>query len=282
MSGAATITNVELDARIPDGVEVVTAAERPDLWTALESDDRFAAVWPEYNHHGNDAGLYFAALFPEHADLQILVIDLASREVIARGRTIPFRWDRTLEDLPRGIDAVGLRAVKSTAAPTALSALAAEVLPEVQGRGLAGLVVMAMAAAARVRQLDVLVAPVRPSWKDRYPITPIDRYMRWQRDDGLPFDPWIRVHARLGASILRAEPSSMRIVHPVAAWERWVQMRFPDDGDYVFPGGLAPSRSVQTPATTGNPTSGCSTNSEVRRTGVRGHGATRPRDRIAE
>jgi hypothetical protein len=231
---------VQVDASTSDGVEVVTAAERPELWTAVESDDRFAALWPEYNHHGNDAGLYFGALFPEHADLQVLVVERASGEVIARGQTIPFRWDRTLEDLPRGIDAVGLRALEDTAAPTALSALAAEVLTDFQGGGLAGLVIMAMAAAARARQLDVLVAPVRPSWKDRYPITPIERYMLWQRDDGLPFDPWMRVHARLGASILRAEPSSMKIVHPVAAWKRWVQMPFPADGDYVFPGGLAP------------------------------------------
>ena len=97
-----------------------------------------------------------------------------------------------------------------------------------------------MAAAARAHGLDVLVAPVRPSRKDCYPITPIDQYMRWQGDDGLPFDPWMRVHARLGASILRAEPRSMEITHPIANWERWVDMRFPDDGDYVFPGGLAP------------------------------------------
>lgn len=27
---------------------------------------------------------------------------------------------------------------------------------------------------------------------------------------------------------------------PVADWEAWTGMRFPDDGVYVFPGGLAP------------------------------------------
>lgn len=231
---------MELSAGVPDGIEVVTAAECPDIWAAVESDDRFAVVWPEYNHHGNDAGRYFGALVPKHADVQILVVERLSRTVIARGRAIPFRWDQTLEDLPGGIDAVGLRALEDTAAPTALSALAAEVLPEFQGRGFAGLVVAAMAAAARARGLNVLVAPVRPTWKDRYPITPIERYMRWRRDDGMPFDPWMRVHARLGAAILRAETNSMKIVHPVAAWERWVQMSFPEDGEYVFPGGLAP------------------------------------------
>jgi hypothetical protein len=85
-----------------------------------------------------------------------------------------------------------------------------------------------------------LVAPVRPSWKDRYPLTPIDRYASWRREDGLPFDPWLRVHARLGARILRPEPRSMEITAPTSDWEAWTQMAFPDDGEYVFPGGLAP------------------------------------------
>jgi hypothetical protein len=32
----------------------------------------------------------------------------------------------------------------------------------------------------------------------------------------------------------------MRMEFPVADWEEWTEMRFPDDGDYVFPGALAP------------------------------------------
>ena len=32
----------------------------------------------------------------------------------------------------------------------------------------------------------------------------------------------------------------MEIIHPVGEWERWTGMAFPDDGEYVFPGGLAP------------------------------------------
>lgn len=198
---------MEVPASAPPWVAVFTAAERPDLWLATRSEDRFDSVWPEYNHHGNHSGRYFGALFPEHADLQVLVVDVRIGEVVARGRSIPFRWDGSLDDLPRGIDAVGLRAIEEGTQPTALSALAAEVLSDHQGQGLSGVVIAAMAAAARTHDLRPLVAPVRPSWKDRYPITPIDRYMQWRGVDGLPFDPWMRVHARLGASTLRAEPS---------------------------------------------------------------------------
>ena len=32
----------------------------------------------------------------------------------------------------------------------------------------------------------------------------------------------------------------MEITAPVADWEAWTQLAFPADGEYVFPGGLAP------------------------------------------
>jgi hypothetical protein len=47
----------------------------------------------------------------------------------------------------------------------------------------------AMAGLARDAGLTRLIAPVRPSLKERYPTIPIDRYARWTRPDGSPFDP---------------------------------------------------------------------------------------------
>jgi GNAT superfamily N-acetyltransferase len=238
--GYGRIGGVEVPAGAPRWAKVFTAGERPDLWSASQSEDRFRSLWPEYNHHGNHSGSYFGALFPRHAEVQVLLIDDQVGEVVARGRTLPFRWDGLLENLPRGIDAVGPRALQESAPPTSLCALAAEVLTEYQGRGLSGILVEAMAAVARRSGLRPLVAPVRPSRKDRYPLTPIDRYARWRREDGLPFDPWIRVHARLGGTVLRPEPMSLEITGPLEDWEKWVGMPFPEDGEYVFPGGLAP------------------------------------------
>ena len=221
-----------------DELVVVTAEERPDLWE--RSVTVFPDAWHEYNLHGDVAGQYFGALFPRFARFQVLFWDPRIDRVVARGRTIPFAWDGTLDDLPAGIDALGLEAVEAARPPTALSALAAEVVSDHQSRGLSTRVVESMADVAHAAGLAPLVAPVRPNRKDRYPLTPIDEYAAWVRDDGLPFDPWMRVHVRLGGTTLRPEPRSMRITGSVAEWVEWTGMEFPADGQYVFPGGLAP------------------------------------------
>lgn len=151
-------------ARPPDSsVQVFTAEERPDLWQ--QARPLFSGVWPEYNLHGNHSGKYFGQLFPQHARFQVLVYDSAAGRVVGRGRAIPFRGDGSLEDLPAGIDAVGMRAVAEQAAPTAVSALAAEVEQDRQGHGLSRLILQAMALAGRNAGLGPLVARSGPAGK---------------------------------------------------------------------------------------------------------------------
>lgn len=231
---------MDASAGSPPWLSIVTAQERPDLWSAVREQGLFDQVWPAYNRHGDHTPRYFGALVPDFAHLQLLFLDGRSDRVAARARTIPFCWDGSLQDLPPGIDALGLRAVGEGARATSLSALAAEVDPGYQGEGLSRLVLLAMAATARAHGLSPLVAPVRPSRKDRYPRMAIDRYAQWRRPDGQLFDPWLRTHERIGGRILRPEPHSLQITAPVADWEAWTGAAFPGDGNYVFPEGLAP------------------------------------------
>ena len=97
-----------------------------------------------------------------------------------------------------------------------------------------------MRAAAARGGLRELIAPVRPTLKARYPLTPIEHYLAWRREDGAHFDPWIRVHERVGGQIIAPSPESMTIEAPVSDWEDWTGMKFPEDGDYVVPELLAP------------------------------------------
>ena len=123
-----------------------------------------------------------------------------------------------------------------------LCALVAVVDPRQQGRGLSGHIIGGMAEAAGRAGLECLIAPVRPTWKERHPLVPLEEYMHWTREDGLPFDPWIRLHTRLGAEILAVAERSLDISGSVAEWESWTGMSFPEDGDYVVPGALVPVR----------------------------------------
>jgi GNAT superfamily N-acetyltransferase len=220
---------------------VVRYSSRPELWENTAAITR--EVWPEYNQHGEVLDRYWGRLFDDFADFQFVLYDDQEREVIAEGHTMPCVWDGTTEGLGDGIDAMVVAAFEAHDAgrgPTALCALAAEVRPRFQGGGLADRMLGVMADLARDAGLEHLIAPVRPSLKDRYPITPIERYVGWTREDGEPFDPWIRVHIRRGATIARPIPRSLHIVGTIGDWERWTEMRFPDDGLYTFPAGLAP------------------------------------------
>src|SRR5204863_3684263 len=86
--------------------------------------------------------------------------------------------------------------------PNALSALQATVSAPRRGEGLSGFLISAMRTVAGSHGFEHLIAPVRPTWKDRYPLVPIERYMAWRREDGLPFDPWLRLHERLGGRMV--------------------------------------------------------------------------------
>ena len=128
---------------------------------------------------------------------QFVLYDEDEDVVLGEGHTIPCTWDGTPDGLPAGIDGMmelGFALREQGREPDALSAMAIEIRPAAQGGGLSRAMLEGMREIGRRRGLGALLAPVRPSWKERYPLTPLDRYARWTREDGLPFDPWIRTH----------------------------------------------------------------------------------------
>jgi hypothetical protein len=105
-------------------------------------------------------------------------------------------------------------------------------------KGLAGQVLTALRDRAAESGLAHVVAPLRPTLKPRYPLTPMERFAAWTRDDGLSIDPWIRTHQRMGATVLAPAARSMVITGTVAEWESWTEMVFPESGSYVVPDAL--------------------------------------------
>ena len=182
---------------------------------------------------------YWSRLTDERPEFQFVLLD--EEEILARGHSLPLRWDGSIDDLPAGIDGAIARGFDEGGA-NALCAMLIAVPRNHQGRGLSALAVSELRGLAARHGLSALIAPVRPNWKERYPLVPIERYAAWRRADGLLFDPWMRVHERAGATILKPEPRSLRITGTVGEWEEWTQMAFPESGDYWFPGGLCDRR----------------------------------------
>jgi GNAT superfamily N-acetyltransferase len=218
-------------------VNIVRYADRPDL-LAIRFETLSKPTFPEYMNHNVPGGKYWGRLYEDYPDFQLGLLD--GGELIAELHSIPTPWDGSSDDLPAGWDEAFLRAFESGREADVLCALAISVRPDRQSRGFAARMLDEMRAAAARGGLRELIAPVRPTLKARYPLIPIERYLAWRREDGAHFDPWIRVHERVGGEIIAPSPESMTIEAPVSDWEDWTGMNFPDDGDYVVPELLAP------------------------------------------
>jgi GNAT superfamily N-acetyltransferase len=229
---------------IPSRFRMISPDDLPDY------RDRAADIsevsWPEFMLHDAVANESWHELFDRFSDYQFAMLDTETDRMAAMGNSLPFHWDRPLEDLPEGgWDWVFRKAVedhRNGVKPNIQSAIQIAIHPDYQNQRLSVSMVQAMRAIGQAKGFRYLVAPVRPSQKRQYPLTPIDNYIHWTNAEGLPFDAWLRVHVRLDARIIRPCHEAMTIHGSRAEWERWTGMKFPQSGDYYIPGALNPMR----------------------------------------
>ncbi len=220
--------------------KLVTLAQRPELESQIPQ--LHTQSWPAFIQADAVAMRYWGRLFATFAEYQCLLCD-EQDHVLAASHSIPLYWDERVEGLPAGWDAAleqGFRDYEQGRAPTALCGLSVVIAPAQQGHGLSELLVQAMKDSAVLDDLKHIIIPVRPSLKSRYPLIPMEHYIRWQHVDGSPFDPWLRIHQRLGAQFLTLAPRSMVITGTGAQWEEWTGMRLPETGPYTIAGALEP------------------------------------------
>jgi GNAT superfamily N-acetyltransferase len=174
------------------------------------------------------------------ADLELALLD-SHGTLVAAGWAVPIRWDGGAAHLPGGYTDSLVRSLQDRERgeeANSLVVMAAQVHPAHRGRGVAGELLTAMRRLAAGRGWPHVIAPVRPTLKSRYPLTPIERFAAWKRPDGLSLDPWLRTHQRLGAKVVATAPRSQSMTGTVEQWEGWTGMALPDTGDYVIPDGL--------------------------------------------
>jgi GNAT superfamily N-acetyltransferase len=202
------------------------------------------ASWPEFMLHDPIANENWHELFDRFTEYQFALLDTEKDRMAAMANSLPFHWDQPLEELPEaGWDWVFIKAVedhKNGVQPNIQSAIQIAIHPDYQSRGLSGRMVQAMREIAQAHGFGSLVAPVRPNQKSRYPLISIDDYIKWNNEEGLPFDAWLRVHARAGARIAKPCHEAMTICGTRTDWEEWTGLKFPQSGPYVIPGALNP------------------------------------------
>jgi GNAT superfamily N-acetyltransferase len=202
------------------------------------------ASWPEFMLHDPIAAEYWFNLFERFGEYQFALVDIKNGRAAAMGNSLPFHWDKPLEELPEGgWDWVFVQAVKDHKAkitPNIQSAIQVAIHPDYQSKGLSARMINHMRDIGKSKGFQYLVAPVRPNQKSKYPLTTIDDYITWKNEEDLPFDPWLRVHARAGAKIIKPCHESMIISARREDWENWTQMKFPQSGRYHIPGALNP------------------------------------------
>lgn len=225
---------------LPPGLTLVSLEERPDLEHA--HDDLNGSAWPEFMLQDRVVWTYWGRLFSDFGRYQCSLLD-EHGEPIAGLNCAPLAWAGTDDDLPAGWDQQTIRTfagLDAGTAPDTLGAIQIVVRADRQGTGLAGVMVQAMKALALEQRYSALIACVRPTAKDQDPFADIDEYAFRVRDDGLPVDPWIRLHVRLGGRVVRGEVASMRMEGTLAEWRAWTGMPFPASGLYVVPFAAAP------------------------------------------
>ncbi|MFC7309896.1 N-acetyltransferase [Streptomyces monticola] len=229
----------------PD-LAITTLAERPQLQDAVWG---LGDSWPEFVLNDPVGWSHYGRIVSELPEYAMVATDERG-EVVARSLSVPFAlaaegrgelpaggWDQVLmwafADRRRGVE------------PDTVSAVEITVATGLQGRGLSYTMLAAMRDNVRGHGFTELVAPVRPNAKHLEPHALIEEYAHRVRPaDGLPHDPWLRVHVRAGGVIERIAPLSMTVSGTLAQWREWTGLPFDKEGLVTVEGALVPVHCV--------------------------------------
>lgn len=207
--------------------------------------DQLDGLWPTFMTKDPTSAFYYAYCEQFWPEFTLLAVDRATGEAVAKAHAVPISFEGDIADgLPEGgWDWVIRSAAHDRLAgttPTIVSALEIMVRPDIRGGGLSARMLTAMRDNAARLDFADLVAPVRPSGKYTQIEKPIDVYAYEVRADGLPVDPWIRVHVRAGGRIVNVAHFAMTMAGTLAQWRSWTGLPFDRTGPVQVAQALAP------------------------------------------
>jgi GNAT superfamily N-acetyltransferase len=223
-------------------LDIATLADDPGRW---DQWDQLEDLWPAFMTKDPIGSFYFGYLKEHFSAHCLLAIDRQTGKAVAKAHSVPLSHADPIDE---GLPEAGWDwAIRQSAhdrlrgtTPVIASALEILVRPDLRGSGLSSVMLTAMRENIAKLGFRDLVAPVRPTGRQGQIFTPIDEYAHSTRPDGLPVDPWLRVHARLGGRIVNVAHASMVMPGTLAQWREWTGLPFDQDGPVEVPHALVP------------------------------------------
>jgi len=204
----------------------------------------FAEGFPEFIIGDKEVGKYIARVRESFRECDLILTD-DHDQLAATGWGVPITWSGEASELPSSFADVLRQSIEvhhGSSLANTFVICGAVVHPLLKGSGAAASLIGALCDTAAAHHFDNVVAPVRPTLKHLYPLLDIDAYAAWVRDDGMPWDPWLRLHVRIGGRVISLAREAQTMTDTVSRWEEWTGLEIPVSGDYIIPKGMAPLR----------------------------------------
>ncbi len=160
--------------------------------------------------------------------------------LIANASAVLISADVKSDALPAAGWRFAMEAFGKNEKPNCLCLLAANIHPAYRRQGLAALLLKKGKEIASSRGLDYMIGPVRPTAKSEFPELSMTEYLIKKNEAGETYDPWLRLHLRLGAELLNICEQSVIIQASAEKWREWTKQKLTSSGKYTLPQGLAP------------------------------------------
>ena len=218
--------------------QITTWSERFDLYPDV--DKILCSAWPEFMLHNEKVGKHWNTFVEGFKDIQLMLMD--DEEILAVINTQTIHIDIPLDNLPdEGWEWGFLKAIQDKregVEPNFLLGFQVVINPKYQGRGLAIAAVEEMKNLSHRLGLDGVLIALRPNHKSKFPLLPMEDYLECKLDSGETFDPWLRIHERLGAQVIRVCSRAYSVKGSISDWESWTGQTFPCTGRYLVDGAL--------------------------------------------
>ena len=193
--------------------------------------------WPVFLSEDSSVKKYWQRLYQVYPEYQLLF--RINSEYIGVANSAPICWNGNNDNLPAGFDEAIETIIEEDKKPNTLCGMAVVISKKHLGKGISFKIINNLKKLAKSYGYSNLILPVRPTLKSQYPTISMDNYINWEKDN-LPFDPWLRVHIKIGGEILKVANPSMIVRGTVSDWQRWTGMYFGESNEYIIQGALNP------------------------------------------